>query len=158
MLSIAEYKPTSAKSTCTKMNLPVLSPGETYQGCNEDIHTVPCFFFYMYVCLSDQIPYKVFQKHSASLVKLISDPAMLAFDLWSAELVSSSVKEDVLTSRGLSFIYQSSLLLNDFSKSLLIPKEDQVTLLKKFCKVLHNQDSPGLSRIADQLLHEIKLE
>ena len=113
---------------------------------------------FIFVNFLEQIPYKVFQKHFSSLVKLISDPIMLANELWSAELVSSPVKEDVLTSRYLSVTHQSSLLLNDFSKSLLIPKEDQVAFLEKFCKVLHNQDTPGLSRIANQLLHEIKLE
>ena len=98
----------------------------------------------------------MFQKHSSSLVKLISDPVILANELWSKELVSSSVKEDVLTSRSLPVSHHSSLLLNDFSKSLLVPKEDQVALLEKLCKVLHKQDNPGLSRIADQLLHDMK--
>ena len=97
--------------------------------------------------------HSVLKTHTSELLGIISDTDKLANDLWSAELVSDQVKEDVLYTLGLSRLLKASKLIDEIYRSLKVFNKPEI--LVKFCEVLKNQKSPGLTRIAKEILKEI---
>ena len=87
---------------------------------------------------------------------MISDPDKLALDLWSGDLVPDPVKENVLTTLGLSRFQKTSKLLDEVYGSLKVFKRSDT--LVKFCEVLKIQQNAGLTRIADEMLKQLSGE
>ena len=105
---------------------------------------------------TDTSPHIILKKHTSELLGIISDPDKLAVDLWSADLVPDPVKENVLTTLGLSRFQKSSKLLDEVYRSL---KEfERPDKLVKFCEILKRQRNAGLTRIADNMLKQLSGE
>ena len=101
-------------------------------------------------------PHIILKKHTSELLGIISDPDKLAVDMWSADLVSDPVKDNVLTILGLSRFQKSSKLLDDVYRCL---KEfNRPDILVKFCEVLKIQQNAGLKRIANEMLKQLSGE
>ena len=105
---------------------------------------------------ADIYPHIILKKHTSELLGIISDPDKLAVDMWSADLVPDPVKENVLTTIGLSRFQKSSKLLDEVYRSLKVFKRSDV--LVKFCEVLNMQRNAGLTRIADDMLKQLSGE
>ena len=75
----------------------------------------------------------ILKKHTSELLGMISDPDKLALDLWSADLVPDPVKENVLTTLGLSRFQKTSKLLDEVYGSLKVFNRSDT--LVKFCEV-----------------------
>ena len=67
---------------------------------------------------ADTSPHIILKKHTSELVGIISDPDKLGVNLWSADLVPDPVKDNVLTTLGLSRFQKSSKLLDEVYISL----------------------------------------
>ena len=76
--------------------------------------------------------------------------------MWSVDLVPDPVKENVLTTIGLSRFLKSSELLDEVYRSLKVFKRSDI--LVKFCEVLKIQRNAGLTRIADDMLKQLSGE
>ena len=105
---------------------------------------------------ADTSPHIILKKHTSELLGIISDPDKLAVDMWSADLVPDPVKENVLTTIGLSRFQKSSKLLDEVYRSLKVFKRSDT--LVKFCEVLKIQRNAGLTRIADEMLKQLSGE
>ena len=101
-------------------------------------------------------PHIILKKHTSELLGIISDPDKLALDLWSADVVPDLVKENVLTTLGLSRFQKISKLLDEVYRSLKVFKRSDT--LVKFCEVLKIQRNAGLTRIADEMLKQLSGE
>ena len=105
---------------------------------------------------ADISPHIILKRHTSELLGIISDPDKLALDLWSADLVPDLVKENVLTTLGLSRFQKISKLLDEVYRSLKVFKRSDI--LVKFCEVLKIQRNAGLTRIADEMLKQLSGE
>ena len=102
---------------------------------------------------TDIYPHIIHKKHTSELLGIISDPDKLAVDMWSADLVPDPVKDNVLTTLGISRFQKSSKLLDEVYRSL---KEfNSPDILVKFCEILKIQRNAGLTRIADDMLKQL---
>ena len=105
---------------------------------------------------ADTSPHIILKKHTSELLGIISDPDKLAVDMWSADLVPDPVKDNVLTTLGISRFQKSSKLLDEVYRSL---KEfNSPDILVKFCEILKIQRNAGLTRIADDMLKQLSGE
>ena len=84
---------------------------------------------------------------------MISGPDKLANDLSSVDLISDQVKDDVLTTLGISRYQKCSILLNEIQKSLNVFNERE--RLISFCEVLKQQNDWTLSRICDDMMRQL---
>ena len=84
------------------------------------------------------------------------DPDKLATDLWSASLLPDAVKDNILTTVGLSRLQKTTKLLDEIYKPLKV--FNRADTLVKFCKVLKRQQNPGLTRISDDILKQLSSE
>ena len=98
---------------------------------------------------SISLPHDIVKSHLPTLVRATTNPIRLANDLFSANLISDSVKNRVLTTSGLSQYDKSSILLEEFLRYLSIFNDRQT--LASFCHVLNTQDDPVLSRLSEEL-------
>ena len=98
-------------------------------------------------------PHHILKTHTSELLGIISDPDKLAVDLWSADLIPDSVKDNVLNTVGLSRLQKSIKLVDEVNRSLEVFNRSDI--LVKFCEVLNIQHHPGLTRIADEMLKTI---
>ena len=98
----------------------------------------------------------ILRRHTSELLGIISDPDKLAVDLWSADLIPDPVKDNVLTTVGLSRLQKSIKLLDEVYRSLEVFNSPDI--LVKFCEVLNIQHNPGLTRIADEMLKQLSGE
>ena len=105
---------------------------------------------------TDISPHIILKKHTSELLAIISDPDKLAVDMWSADLLPDPVKENVLTTIGLSRFQKSSKLLDEVYRSLKVFKRSDI--LVKFCEVLKIQRNAGLTRIANEMLKQLSGE
>ena len=104
----------------------------------------------------DISPHIILKKHTSELLGIISDPDKLAVEMWSADLVPDPVKDNVLTTLGISRFQKSSKLLDEVYRSLKVFKTPNI--LVKFCEVLKIQQNAGLTRIADDMLKQLSGE
>ena len=74
----------------------------------------------------DISPHIILKKHTSELLAIISDPDKLAVDMWSADLLPDPVKENVLTTIGLSRFQKSSKLLDEVYRSLKVFKRSDI--------------------------------
>ena len=98
-------------------------------------------------------PYDVLKRHTSELLGVISGPDKLANDLSSVDLISDHVKDDVLTTLGISRYQKCSILLNEIQKSLNVFNERE--RLISFCDVLKQQNEWTLSRISDDMMRQL---
>ena len=104
--------------------------------------------------LSSTSPHHIILKrHTSELLGIISDPDKLAVDLWSADLIPDPVKDNVLTTVGLSRFHKANKLVDEVYRSLKVFNSPEI--LVKFCEVLNIQHNPGLTRIADEVLKQL---
>ena len=101
----------------------------------------------------DTSPRDILKRHISELLGIISDPDKLAVDLWSADLIPDPVKDNVLTTVGLSRLQKSIKLVDEVYRSLKVFNSPD--MLVKFCEVLNIQHNPGLTRIADEMLKQL---
>ena len=104
----------------------------------------------------DTSPRDILKRHTSELLGIISDPDKLAVDLWSADLIPDPVKDNVLTTVGLSRLQKSIKLVDEVYRSLKVFNRSDI--LVKFCEVLNIQHNPGLTRIADEMLKQLSGE
>ena len=105
---------------------------------------------------ADTSPHIILKKHTSELLGIISDPDKLAVDMWSVDLVPDPVKDNVLTTLGISRFQKTSILLDEIYRSLKVFK--RLDILVKFCEVLKIQQCLGLTRIADEMLKQLSGE
>ena len=98
-------------------------------------------------------PHHILKRHTSELLGIINDPDQLAVHLWSADLVPDPVKDNILTTVGLSRLQKTSRLLDEVYRSLKVFNRSDI--LVKFCEVLKVQQNPGLTRIADEMLKQM---
>ena len=123
-----------------------------------------CHIILICICLSnitssstgDTSPQHILKRHISELLGIISDPDKLAVDLWSADLIPDPVKDNVLTTVGLSRLQKSIKLVDEVYRSLKVFNRSDI--LVKFCEVLNIQHNPGLTRIADEMLKQLLRE
>ena len=101
----------------------------------------------------DTSPQHILKRHFSELLGIIPDPDKLAVDLWSADLIPDSVKDNVLTTAGLSRFQKANKLVDEVYRSLEVFNKPDI--LVKFCEVLNTQHNPGLTRIADEILKQL---
>ena len=94
-------------------------------------------------------------RHMCEMLDVISDPdtERLPNDLSSANLIPYSVKDDLISTKGLSRYQKASILLNEIHRSLIHTNKPEI--LENFSKVLTKQDNPALTRIAEHMLKEL---
>ena len=105
---------------------------------------------------ADTSPHIILKKHTSEILDIICDPDKLAIDLWSADLIPDLVKENVLTTLGLSRFQKASKLLDEVYICLKFFKRSDILI--KFCEVLKIQRNTGLTRIADEMLKKLSGE
>ena len=98
-------------------------------------------------------PYDILKRHTSELLSVISGPDKLANDLSSVDLISDQVKDDVLTTLGISRYQKCSILLNEIQRSLNVFNERE--RLISFCEVLKQQNDWTLSRICDDMMRQL---
>ena len=101
----------------------------------------------------DSSPHDVLKRHTSELLGAIPDPDKLANDLSSVDLISDRVKDDVLTTLGISRYQKCSTLLNEIQRSLKVYNELEKLLV--FCRVLREQNYCTLSRLCDDMLKQL---
>ena len=89
------------------------------------------------------------------MLGVISDPdtERLPNDLSSANLIPYSIKDDLISTKGLSRYQKASKLLNEIERSLRNLNTPEI--LEKFCVVLKKQENPALKRMAGEMLKEL---
>ena len=89
------------------------------------------------------------------MLGVISDPdsERLPNDLTSANLIQYSIKDDVISTKGLSRYQKASKLLNEIERSLRNLNTPEI--LENFCLVLKKQENQGLKRMAEEMLNEL---
>ena len=89
------------------------------------------------------------------MLGVISDPdtEKLSNDLTSANLIPYSIKDDLISTKGLSRYQKASKLLNEIERSLRNLNTPET--LENFCLVLKKQENQGLKRMAGEMLKEL---
>ena len=98
-------------------------------------------------------PSNIFKKHMSEMLDEISDIGRLANDFSSADLISYSVKDDVLTVTNRSCYQKASKLLNAIERVLRVFNKPEILI--SCCEVLKEQDNPVLRRIAKDILRDL---
>ena len=114
----------------------------------------------LFVLSVDEKIKKIFQKNFSKIARAVSgskDQVIILADcLWSKELISKAVKDEILTTSGISAYERASILLSDFSTSFDDhQQQQQKEMLSAFCDVLCDQDDPSLKKIADKMKMEL---
>ena len=89
------------------------------------------------------------------MLGVISDPdtERLPNDLSSANLIPYSIKDDLISTKGLSRYQKASKLLNEIERSLRNLNTPEK--LEKFCRVVKKQENQALKRMAGEMLKEL---
>ena len=89
------------------------------------------------------------------MLGVISDPdtERLPNDLSSANLIPYSIKDDLISTKGLSRYQKASKLLNEIERSFSNLNTPET--LEKFCLVLKKQENSALKRMAGEMLKEL---
>ena len=114
------------------------------------------YIFYLYNFFSLAVDYcAVFRRCSATLADVISNPVRLANHLSSADLIPQQIATDISNITGRTDYEKATTLLNEVGKLLRASKtQQQRQTMLDFCKVLCDQDSPALTRLATEMLTE----
>ena len=89
------------------------------------------------------------------MLGVISDPdtERLPNDLSSANLIPYSIKDDLISTKGLSRYQKASKLLNEIERSLRNLNTPET--LEKLCLVLMKQENQALKRMGGEMLKEL---
>ena len=98
-----------------------------------------------------QSPHDIIKTQLPKLVNAITAPEKLANNLYSADLISDSIKTKVLTTPGLSQYDKASILMEEVLCSLSTFNDHQT--LVSFCTVLSVQDDPILKRLSEEIIN-----
>lgn len=79
-------------------------------------------------------PNDVLKKYTAKLVDCISDPERMANNLFSVDLISMSIKDQIITSIGISRYSKASIIMNEVYRN--ISDGNEIKKFKTFCDVL----------------------
>ena len=98
---------------------------------------------------------EILQQNFSDLLEAVPNPVKLANDLWTAQMISLTVKNDVLNNRWMSDYEKASKLLNEATKLLKAFSQNPDRQMKDFktlCQVLQRQGDPVLSSLVDSML------
>ena len=98
-------------------------------------------------------PLTILKKHLSEILDVVGDPNRLANDLWSVDLISNIVKDNIISTPNVPRYEKASKLLNEVHRSLMI-NENPETLIS-LCKVLINQSNLVMSAICKTMLKEL---
>ena len=100
-------------------------------------------------------PLTIFTRHVNEMLGVISDPdtERLPNDLSSANLIPYCIKDDLISTKGLSRYQKASKLLNEIERSLRNLNTPET--LETFCLVVKKQENQGLKKIAGKMLKEL---
>ena len=101
---------------------------------------------------------EILQQNFSNLVEAVPNTVKLANDLWTAQLIPLTVKDNVLSNRGVSDYEKDSMLLNETTKLLKAFNQNpdrQTKDFKSLCQVLQRQDNPVLSSLVDSMLRAL---
>ena len=102
-------------------------------------------------CESEELtPFRVLKHHFSEILDLVPDPDRLANDMSTVDLITNVVRDNVLTTTGLSRYEKASKLLNEAQKSL--NHNNNPETLNLLCKVLNNQRSPLITTICTSMM------
>ena len=101
-------------------------------------------------------PSNVLKRHFSEILDMISDPNRLANDLWSVDLISNVVKDNIISTPSLPRYEKASKLLNEVQRSLKV-NENPETLIS-LCRVLTNQNNSVISMICKTMMKELGKE
>ena len=81
---------------------------------------------------------------------MVCDPNRLANDLWSVDLISNVVKDNIISTPSVPRYEKASKLLNDVQRCLKV--NDNPETLISFCRVLTNQKHSVISMICKTMI------
>ena len=87
------------------------------------------------------------RKHFSDLVRAIQDPAILAVDLYSADIITQTLLERVNSATGLPSKEKTSLLLSAVSDQTVVSAETFDT----FLSILSEDHGPSLPDIVEKM-------
>ena len=96
----------------------------------------------------------MFRNHFTTLADVISNPVRLANHLSSEKLIPQQIATDISNITGRTDYEKATTLLNEVDRLLRASKTQQRQTMLDFCKVLCDQDSPALTRLAMEMLTE----
>ena len=85
----------------------------------------------------------------SDMLDVISDTERLANDLFSIDLISYQVKDDVITTNLLSRYQKASKLVNEVERSLRVFNKPEILI--SYCEVLRKQKNRSLAIIAQHM-------
>ena len=83
----------------------------------------------------------------------MSDPERLAITLYSAELISSSVKDEVVTTPGLSRYRKASLVVSEIERNM--SGTNEMEKFSRLCEVMKAQNDQPLCEIVIKMEKEV---
>ena len=95
-------------------------------------------------------PQYVLKTHTSDILQAVTEADRLAMDLWSASLLSDTLKDNIINNVGLSRLQKAIKILDEVYRCT---KEHE--LLVKFCAILKKQSHPTLTQIADVMLEKL---
>ena len=101
-------------------------------------------------------PFNVLKRNFSEILDVVTDPNRLANDLWSVDLISNVVKDNIISTPNLPRYEKASKLLNEVQRSLKV-NENPETLIS-LCRVLTNQNNSVISMICKTMMKELGKE
>ena len=98
-------------------------------------------------------PVDVLRKHSAVIQDVVSDPERLATTLYSAELISFSVKDEVVTTLGLSRYRKASIVVSEVERNM--SGTNEIEKFRRLCEVMKAQRDQPLCEIVIKMEKEV---
>lgn len=114
------------------------------------------FQLFLYTLSAGSTSMDILRRHSSQLIKAISNnPSLVANELFSASLISSDLRSDILTTTGVSDYNKSSKLVlsieTELEARLEVSNQDQY--LTGICHVLQKHQT--LKSIATAILQQL---
>ena len=83
----------------------------------------------------------IVKKHTVALTQAITDPYTLANGMWSNNIITDQVHEDVLFTQPVSDQHKTNKLLTELYHLCTVKSADGVHILTTFCNILKTQSS-----------------
>ena len=100
-------------------------------------------------------PVDVLRKHCSAVQDIVSDPERLADHLYSKDLISYEVKDEILTTLGLSRLKKARIIMNEVQRNLMTG--DQVLQFSILCETLKEIDSTDvMNKIVREMERDIE--
>ena len=98
-------------------------------------------------------PFNILKRHFSEILDVVCDPNRLANDLWSVDLISNVVKDNIISTPSVPRYEKASKLLNEVQRSLKVNKNPETLIL--LCRVLTNQENSVISMICKTMMKEL---